>query len=132
MSALFIATATVKMGQTTTDKDGNVVKHTKPSCEFDPDGGSVIVGKLKITDDTMEPDGPVDVFGDWDAAGYLRQALEIIKPKRRHNVPDFEGIIKGMVAKSFDKDCPFIDHCKTMYCRDCIVNERAKEAADEC
>ena len=132
MSALFIATATVRLGQTTTDKDGNVIKHTKPSCEFVPAGGSVIVGKLKITDDSMEPDGPVDVFGDWDAAAYLRRALEIIEPKRRHNIPDFEGIIKDMVAQSFDKDCPFIERCKTMYCRDCIVNEWTKEAAGEC
>ena len=132
MSALFIATATVRLGQTTTDKDGNVIKHTKPSCEFDPAGGSVIVGKLKITDDSMEPDGPVDVFGDWDAAAYLRRALEIIEPKRRHNIPDFEGIIKDVVAQSIDKDCPFIERCKTMYCRDCIVNEWTKEAAGEC
>ena len=132
MSALFMAVGTCRMGHTTRDGAGNVVEHTDPSFTPDPNGGSVVVGKLKITDDGMEPDGPVDVFGDWDAAAYLRRALEIIEPKRRHNIPDFEGIIKDMVAQSFDKDCPFIERCKTMYCRDCIVNEWTKEAAGEC
>lgn len=132
MSALFIATATVKMGQTTTDKDGNVIKSTPPSCEFDPAGGSVIVGKLKITDDTMEPDGPVDVFGDWDAAGYLAHVLAELKPTRKVNIPDFREIVKGMVGDQFDKDCPFGEHCNAVLCRDCIVTQWIEEEADEC
>lgn len=130
MSALFMATATVRLGQTTRDKDGNVIKHTPPACEFDPKGGSVVVGKLKITDDGMEPDGPADVFGDWDAAGYLRQALEIIKPSRRHNIPNFEGIVKDMVAKSYDKDCPFLEHCGSVFCRDCVVTQWIEETEE--
>lgn len=131
MSALFMATATVRLGRTTRDKDGNVIKHDPPACEFDPEGGSIVVGKLKITDDGMEPDGPADVFGDWDAGGYLRKALEVIKPSRRHNLPDFEGIVKGMVAESSDKDCPFFEHCSSVFCRDCVVNQWIEEVTDE-
>ncbi len=131
MSALFIATATVRLGQTTTDKDGNAIKHTQPSCEFDPAGGSVIVGKLKITDDSMEPDGPVDVFGDWDAAGYLAHVLAELKLTRKVNIPDLRGIVRGMVGGRFDKDCPFREHCDSVVCRDCIVNQWIEEEAEE-
>ena len=130
MSALFISTATVMMGQTTTDKDGNIIKHTPPSCEFGPDGGSVVVGKLKITYNSMEPDGPVDVFGDWDAAGYLARVLEELKPARKVNVPDFRGIVQGMAGDSFDKDCPFMEHCDSIMCPDCIVTQWIEEAEE--
>lgn len=130
MGALFIATATVKMGQTTKDKDGNTIKHTPPSCEVGPDGCSVIVGKLKITDDTMEPDGPVEVFGDWDAANYLAHVLEELKPNRKVNIPDFHGIVRDMVGKSFDKFCPFFDSCGDLLCHDCIVDQWIEEEND--
>lgn len=130
MSAIFMATATVKLGQTTTDKDGNIVKQIAPSCEFDPAGGSVIVGKLKITDDAMEPDGPAEVFGDWDAAGYLAEALEALRPSRRHNLPDFEKIVKSMVRERAGEDCPFMDHCGSVFCRDCVISRWMEEAQE--
>lgn len=123
MSALFMATGTCRLGQTTRDGDGNIIKQTPPSFEPDQNGGSVIVGRIKFTDDGMEQDGPADVFGDWDAAGYLRQALEIIKPSRRHNIPNFEGIIKTMAIKRHDNECPFLEHCESVFCQDCIVSQ---------
>jgi len=131
MSALFMAVGTCTLGQREVDKDGNVVKETQAKFEPDPKGGCVIVGRIKFTDDGMEQDGPADVFGDWDAGGYLRKALEVIKPSRRHNLPDFERIVKGMVAESSDKDCPFFEHCSSMFCRDCVVNQWIEEVTDE-
>ena len=131
MSALFMAVGTCTLGQREVDKDGNVIKETRAKFEPDPKGGCVIVGRIKFTGDGMEQDGTADVFGDWDAAGYLRKALEIIKPSRRHNIPDFEGIVKAMVAGRFEKDCPFFEQCSSAYCRDCVVNQWIEEVTDE-
>lgn len=129
MSAIFMATATVRMGQTTRDKDGNVIKHTPPACEFDPKGGSVVVGKLKITDDGMEPDGPADAFGDWDAAGYLARVLEILKPARKLNIPNLRKIVRDAAA---DGDADFIcEHCGDANCRDCIITQWREEFEEE-
>lgn len=131
MSALFMAVGICRMGQTTRDGEGNIIKQTPPSFEPDPKGGSVIIGRIKFNDDGIERDGPADVFGDWDAAGYLAQVMEILQPSRRPNIPDFKSIIKSMVKEDFDADCPFPEHCNSANCRDCIVTQWIEELGEE-
>lgn len=135
MSALFMAVGTCRMGHTTRDGAGNVVEHTDPSFTPDPNGGSVIVGRIKFTDDAMEQDGPAEIFGDWDAAGYLGHVMEVLQPTRRPNIPDIKAIVLDMVKGHFDTDCPFMDHCQSVNCRDCIITqwiEEMKEEAETC
>lgn len=102
MSTIFMAVGTCRMGQTMRDKDGNVIKHTPASFEPDPEGGSIVIGKAKITDDGIETEGPADVFGDWDAAGYLSRVLEILKPRRKVNVPDLRETVRAATAARDD------------------------------
>lgn len=131
MSALFMAVGTCRMGCTKQDRDGNVIEHTKASFTPDPNGGSVIVGRIKFTGDDVEQDGPAEIFGDWDAAGYLARALEILKPTRRLNIPDIKAIVQDAVKGRFDTDCPFMDHCQSVNCQDCIVTQWIEEAQEE-
>ena len=125
MSMIFLARATVTLGMTTKDRNGNTVSHTPPKCEVDPHGGSVIVGELDP--ETMEQKGTAEVFGDFDPAGYLKRAAQMLGPGRPGNIPDFEGIVKDMVRGSFDHDCPFLEHCHSFTCEDCIVHQWIEE-----
>lgn len=131
MGAIFIATATVRMGQTTRDGEGNIVKHIPPSCEYDPEGSSVIVGPIRVTDDGIEQAGPAEVFGNWDAAGYLAHIMEALKPSRPVNIPDFRKITQSMAPKGVWRgECPFLDHCDSTQCRDCIVMKWVEEMGE--
>lgn len=131
MGALFMATGTFKFGHTTRDKDGNVVESNAPSFTPDPDGGSVIIGKIKFTDDAMEQDGPAELYGDWDAAGYLAYAMKIMQPTRKTNIPDIKAIVLSMVKDEFSSDCPFMDHCQSVNCFDCIITQWIDEMQEE-
>lgn len=120
MSIVFLAKGTCTLGRTQTDKEGNVVKHTPAQFEMDNAGGSVAVGLLDP--ETMQPVGPVEgIFGDWDAAEYLAKALELLKPTRKVNIPDFKYIIQSLIRHDSVDIC---DHCHAFYkCSDCIVKE---------
>ena len=128
MSMIFLAKGTCTMGRTQTDKDGNVVSSTPAQFTADDTGGSVVVGVLDP--ETMKPVEPVEtVYGDWDAAGYLAKALELLKPGRRINIPDFQMLVQNLWK---DAGIDICDHCHNFYnCRDCIVNEWKEEAEDE-
>ena len=78
MSVIFLAKGTCTLGINRTDKDGNVIEYTPAQFTMDDTGGSVAVGLLDP--ETMQPAGPVEgIFGDWNAAGYLEYALELLK-----------------------------------------------------
>lgn len=130
MNALFMAVGTCKIGHTTRDADGNIIEHTDASFTPDDDGGSVVIGRIKFTDDAMEQDGPAEIFGNWDAAGYLAHAMEILSPNRTPNIPDFKAIVKHMLKNQFGMDCPFREYCNSCNCSDCIVSEWVEEAQE--
>lgn len=124
MSVIFLATGTCTMGVTTRDKDGNIIESRPAQFTYDDKGGTVVVGKLDP--ETMKPTEPVDiVYGDWDAAGYLAEALELLKPRRQVNIPDFKAIIQAFIEKD---NIDFCDYCPNLNCRDCIVKEWKEEA----
>lgn len=125
MSAIFIATGTCTMGMTKTDKDGNVVSHTPAQFTIDDTGGSVAIGELDP--ETMKPKEPVTgIYADWDAAGYLTMALELLKPSRTINIPDLRAMILAAIRDGTD----FCTYCERQgyYCRDCIIREWEEEA----
>lgn len=127
MSAIFLATGTCTMGRTQTDKEGNVVSHTPAQFTIDDTGGSVAIGELDP--ETMKPKEPVTgIYGDWDAAGYLAKALELLKPSRTINIPDLRSMILAAIKDGTD----FCSYCERQgyYCRDCIIREWEEEARE--
>lgn len=127
MSIVFVGMGTATLGSTKRDKDGNTISKTEACWEADPDGGCVAVGKLNA--ETMRPEEePISFFGDWDAAGYLSKVIELLKPRRRMNLPDIRGMIKRAKEDGVERG----DVCK--YCAtcngDCILIE-LWEASEE-
>ena len=126
---VFLAKGKYTLGEKRVDKDGNVVKETKPMFTTDPDGGSVAVGILD--DETLQPIEPVELFGDFQPWKYLSYALELLKPKRRGDIPDFKNITLKLSEQDHN-DCPYRDVCSSMIrCQDCIVFEWLSESDED-
>ena len=116
MGIISIGVGTCTLGRRQLDKDGNVVKETPASWEADPEGGSVAI--VPLNPETMEQDGPVEIFGDWQAGQYLARVVELINPNRQINVPDLEAMIRRAAMDGLD----LCEYCEDCYmCRDCIV-----------
>lgn len=127
MSMIFIATGTCTLGMTKRDKDGNVESSTPARFTWDDKGGSVAIGYMDPASKEINEES-VSIFGDWDAAGYLSKALQLIKPRRSVNIPDFKAIVNALWEKDRTDVC---DYCRGYNCRDCIVNEWKEEHEDE-
>lgn len=118
MSIIFLGVGDTTLGTTKTNEDGTKT-YIPARWEHNPSGGSVIVGLLDP--ETMEQQGAASVFGDWDAAGYLRSVLGHLNPTRPINIPNFADITKAAVAEgNGDFICQY---CSSVNCRDCIVHE---------
>lgn len=123
MSMIFIATGRTTLGVNKRDKDGNITEIVPARFEFVHDGPCVAVGELDPK--TMAPkDGP-SIYGNWDAAGYLKEVLVMLKPRRQVNLPDFKAIIqKAYTEDGNDLVC---DYCSGYNCGNCIVREWKEE-----
>ena len=118
MGIISIGVGICTLGRRQLDKDGNVVKETPASWEADPEGSSVAI--VPLNPETMEQDGPVEIFGDWQAGDYLARVVELIHPNRQINVPDLEAMIRRAAMDGLD----LCEYCEDCYmCRDCIVKE---------
>jgi len=111
-----IGVGTCTLGRRQVDRDGNVASETPARWEADPAGGSVAI--VSLNPETMEQDGPVEVFGDWQAGQYLARVVELIHPNRQINVPDLEAMIRRAAMDGLD----LCNYCEDCYmCRDCII-----------
>ena len=118
MGIISIGVGNCTLGCRQTDRDGNVVSETPAKFEIDPAGSCVVI--VPLNPETMEQDGPVEVFGDWQAGQYLARVAELIHPNRQINVPDLEAMIRRAAMDGLD----LCDYCEDCYmCRDCIVKE---------
>ena len=118
MGLISIGVGTCTLGRKQVDRDGNVVSETPAKFEVDPAGSCVAI--VPLNPDTMEPDGPAEVFGDWQAGQYLAKVLEMLQPTRKTNLPDLEAMIRRAALDGLD----LCDYCEDCYmCRDCIVKE---------
>ena len=117
MGLIGIGVGTAHMGSMKTGPHGEVLSVTPARWETEPAGGCVAIWPLNP--ETMEQDGPAEVFGDWQAAEYLARALEMIRHSRQINVPNLEAMIRQATKDGFN----ICDYCPDFNCRDCIVNE---------
>lgn len=122
MSAIYLATGHAIMGRTDRDKDGNVIKEIPAKFEFADDGGCVAIGPLDP--ETGIPQTISNLFGDWDAAGYMAMVLELLKPTRPVNIPDFASIIQAAIKDGVD----VCDYCQGLNCSECAVQEWKENA----
>ena len=74
MGVIGIGVGTAKMGRICRDKDGNITEQSTARWDVDPDGGSVAIWPMDP--EKMEPSGPAEVYGDWDAAAYLCRVVD--------------------------------------------------------
>lgn len=108
MGVIGIGVGTATMGRICRDKDGNITEQSTARWDADPDGGSVAIWPMDP--EKMEPSGPAEVYGDWDAAAYLRRVVDLIQPNRQINIPDLEAMIRAAAKDG-------VDICT--YCADC-------------
>lgn len=120
MSMIFLGKGHCRLGATKKDRGGNVVESTRAQFVFDETGGSVVIGKMDPETDGIDEES-VSIYGDWDAAGYLNKVLELLKPRRKVNIPDFQAIIRAAYIE--DGNDLVCDYCKSVNCQDCIVKE---------
>ena len=125
MGVIGIGVGTAKMGRICKDKAGNVTEQSTARWDADPTGGSVAIWPMDP--EKMEPSGPAEVYGDWDAAAYLRRVVELIHPNRQINIPDLEAMIRA-AAKAGEDICTY---CPDYNCRDCSGNEWKEDPGDE-
>lgn len=123
-TAIFLAKGTATVGQIRTDKGGNIIEKVPSQFTFSKKGECVAIGSLDP--ETNLPTSISNVYGDWDAAGYLGKVLELMNPDRAINIPDFRAIIQEIWERRSVDVC---EYCPTAgyACRDCIVNEWRSE-----
>ena len=117
-----MATGQCHLGRTQRDKHGNIIKEIPARFEYAPGGPCVAIGTLDPK--TNEVDEITDIFGDYDAAGYLARAMEHLKPARPVNIPDFAAIVRAATKDGVD----ICDYCQGLNCRDCAVTEWKEDA----
>ncbi|MEG2175620.1 MAG: hypothetical protein RRY97_02000 [Oscillibacter sp.] len=117
MGMVFIGVGTATLGRCTKNAAGEIVSQTPASWEPNPAGGCVAIAPLDP--EKMEPTGAAEIFGDWDAAGYLARVLEQIRPTKPVNVPDLSAIIKAATRDGVD----VCKYCKGFNCSECIMNK---------
>ena len=124
MSMIFLATGTCQLGVTRRDKDGNIKEESQAQFIEDDTGGSVAVGVMDPQTKEIKED-TVSIYGDWQAADYLREVLEHINPKRAINIPDFKAIIQAAYRED---GCSLVcDYCSSLNCMNCVVKEWMEE-----
>ena len=118
MGMICIGVGTCTLGRRQTDKDGRVISETP--ARWEPNTAGECVAVWPVNPDTMQQTGAAEIFGDYDAAGYLAKALELLHQNRRINIPNLEFMIRRAAMDQMD----ICDYCQNPYmCRDCIVKE---------
>lgn|GEM_PF-436155 len=114
---IFIEKGDFYLGHRIKDGNGNIIQQNGPEFEPDDNGSSVIVGKLDS--ETRKQVGEADIFGDFNAAGYLKKVLELLTPGRTINIPNFKELFVSASKDNVD----MCDYCEGLHCDNCIVSE---------
>ena len=117
MGVIGIGVGTATMGRICRDKDGNITEQSTARWDADPAGGSVAIWPMDP--EKMEPSGPAEVYGNWDAAAYLRRVVDLIQPNRQ--------IIRAAAKDGVD----ICTYCADCNCWDCIVSKWKEDPDNE-
>ena len=79
--------------------------------------------KTQLDSETKEQVGKADIFGDFNATGYLKKVLELLAPERTIDIPNFKRIF----AAAFNDDVNLCDYCNEFQCNNCIVSKWKEE-----
>lgn len=116
MSAIFLTKGTAYFGQNKVDKDGNIIESSPAHFETSDDGPCVALGEIDL--DAMEVKN-IQVYGEFQASEYLKEALDTLNPNRPTDIPDFKSILRtAMREGDLDYIC---EYCPGINCRDCII-----------
>jgi hypothetical protein len=118
---IFLEKGNLYLGHRIFDNNGNVIEQTEPKFESDDSGTCVIVGVLDSK--TKKQVGKADIFGDFNATGYLKKVLELLAPERTIDIPNFKRIF----AAAFNDDVNLCDYCNEFQCNNCIVSKWKEE-----
>lgn len=122
---IFLGTGHCHLGRFDKDEDGNIKETSPAHFEFADGGPCVAIGTVDLeAKDVNDAFTLTDIFGDYDAAGYLTRAMEQLKPTRPVNIPDFAAIIQAAIKDGVN----FCDYCQGLNCRDCAVEEWKENA----
>ena len=118
---IFLEKGNFYLGRGIFDNNGNVIEQTEPKFVSDDSGTCIIVGVLDS--ETKKQVGKADVFGDFNATGYLKKVLELLAPERTIDIPNFKRIF----AAAFNDDINICDYCNEFQCNNCIVSKWKEE-----
>ncbi len=125
MPSILIEKGNFTMAEVHTNPDGGKETVSAGGWKPDENGGCVIVCAVD-TEDKNKQAGDAAIFGDWQAAEYLGRVLELLKPARAVNVPDFKAIFKAARIDGMDM-CLY---CQSLECPDCYMNPENWEEAE--
>lgn len=125
MPIIVLSRGTTTLGITKRDADGEVREQTNAKFTPADNGSSVAVGI--IDPETMQiQEDSINIYGAYNASGYLDDILKMLSPIRFCDLPDFKNIFVAAHKAGTDM-CEF---CQDFRCSDCIVREW-KDEADE-
>lgn len=127
--AVVLIRGTYTMGMIERHNDGTA-ESNPPNFRIHDGGGSVAVGVVNLA--TMDQAKPLDLFGDFDAAGFLGKAYQELyglASLRKPNIPDLKAVFTS-VGKNSRSDCPLMDWCNKR-CQDCIFHQWMEEGAED-
>lgn len=124
-SGVFLVKGTYTFGRVTQHKDGTK-EHIPAKFTPSDSGGCVLVAKVSLA--TMDSVAPASLFGDYQAAEYLGEALDLIAPSRRPDVPNLENVFKNVGKKR--EECPLLEYCSN-FCYDCKLHEWMTEGSED-
>lgn len=129
---VFLAKGHAFLGRRARDSSGNIYIDEPAHFDFDDEGGAVAVGTINTATMKISEEPPPEVYGDFDPAGYLKKALQLLRPSRRGNIPDLENMVKKWALENSGLRCPFFQECESMFCSDCIIKDWIDEAQEGC
>ena len=88
----------------------------------------MVIGKLNP--DTMEQIGDADVFGDFNASGYLNKALKLLNPQRDIDIPNFKAIVCSLLHDNIKSCCKTPEIIKGKCCG--FINPYTKAVSHVC
>lgn len=122
-AAVLLLRGTACLGVTRHNSDGTT-EHIPAS--FTPSDNGECIGVCEFDPEKNEPLGQISLFGDYQQAEILEEAIELLGPNiRPGNIPPVREMFR--LAGRRDMECPLLDICEKPSCYNggiaCIFRE---------